>query len=230
MMLPRCHSKRRLLKMERDSIQISAATVEEALELALRELDADREEVAVEVVSQGRPGFFGIGGEQARVSVTRLASAQGLASIALGAINSLILKMGVSVLATIRFSGSEEEGPVIDVQGEDSALLIGKRGETLQAFQYLVNLGLNKIVQSHPVVSIDVENYKERRSKSLEALASRVADRVRNGGKPITLEPMSPAERRVIHMALSDHPSVTTESIGQGPQRQVSVMLRRDGS
>ena len=216
--------------MERDSIQISAATVEEALELALRELDVDREEVAVEVVSQGRPGFFGIGGEQARVSVTRLASAQGLASIALGAINLLILKMGVSVLATIRFSGSEEEGPVIDVQGEDSALLIGKRGETLQAFQYLVNLGLNKIVQSHPVVSIDVENYKERRSKSLEALASRVADKVKNGGKPITLEPMSPAERRVIHMALSDHPSVTTESIGQGPQRQVSVMLRRDGS
>ena len=216
--------------MEKDSIQISAATIEEALELALRELDVDREEVAVEVVSQGRPGFFGIGGEQARVSVTRLASAQGLASIALGAINLLILKMGVSVLATIRFSGGEEEGPVIDVQGEDSALLIGKRGETLQAFQYLVNLGLNKIVQSHPVVSIDVENYKERRSKSLEALASRVADKVKNGGKPITLEPMSPAERRVIHMALSDHPSVTTESIGQGPQRQVSVMLRRDGS
>jgi len=216
--------------MEKDSIQISAATIEEALEIALRELDADREEVGVEVVSQGRPGFFGIGGEQARVSVTRLTSDQGLASMALGAINSLILKMGVSVLATIRFSGNEEEGPVIDMQGEDSALLIGKRGETLQAFQYLVNLGLNKIVQSHPVVVIDVENYKERRGKSLEALASRTADRVKRGGKPITLEPMSPAERRVIHMALSDHPSVTSESVGQGSQRQVSVMLRRDGS
>ena len=216
--------------MEKDSIQISAATVEEALELALRELDADREEVAVEVVSQGRPGFFGIGGEQARVSVTRLASAQGLASIALGAINSLILKMGVSVLATIKSSGNEDEGPVIDVQGEDSALLIGKRGETLQAFQYLVNLGLNKAVQSHPVVVIDVEKYKERRAKSLEALASRVADRVKKSGKTITLEPMSPAERRLIHMVLSDHPSVTTESVGHGSQRQVSVMLRHDGS
>ena len=216
--------------MEKDSIQISPATVEEALELALRELDADREEVAVEVVSQGRPGFFGIGGEQARVRVTRLASAQGLASIALGAINSLILKMGVSVLATIKSSGNEEEGPVIDVQGEDSALLIGKRGETLQAFQYLVNLGLNKAVQSHPVVVIDVEKYKERRAKSLEALASRVADRVKKSGKPITLEPMSPAERRLIHMVLPDHPSVTTESVGHGSQRQVSVMLRHDGS
>ena len=138
--------------------------------------------------------------------------------------------MGLSVLATIRFSGNEEEGPVIDVQGEDSALLIGKRGETLQSFQYLVNLGLNKIVQSHPVVTIDVEKYKERRTKSLETLASRMADRVKMGCKPITLEPMSPSERRIIHMALSDHPSVTTESVGQGSERQVSVMLRRDGS
>ena len=77
---------------------------------------------------------------------------------------------------------------------------------------------------------IDVEKYKERRAKSLEALASRVADRVKKSGKPITLEPMSPAERRLIHMALSDHPLVTTESVGHGSQRQVSVMLRHDGS
>ena len=155
--------------MDNDSIEISARTVEEALELALRELDAGREEVAVEVVNQGRAGFFGIGSEQARVRVTRLSSSEGLASLAIGVVNSLISRMDISVLATIRSSGDDETGPVIDVQGEDSGLLIGKRGETLQAFQFLVNMALNKSMQSHPVVVVDVEKYKERRSKSLEA-------------------------------------------------------------
>ena len=215
--------------MDNDSIEISARTVEEALELALRELDAGREEVAVEVVNHGRAGFFGIGSEQARVRVTRLSSSEGLASLAIGVVNSLISRMDISVLATIRSSGDDETGPVIDVHGEDSGLLIGKRGETLQAFQFLVNMALNKSMQSHPVVVVDVEKYKERRSKSLEALASRVAERVAKSGRPITLEPMPPSERRVIHLALANHSSVTTESVGEGQQRKVTVMMRRNG-
>ncbi len=215
--------------MDNDSIEISARTVEEALELALRELDAGREEVAVEVVNHGRPGFFGIGSEQARVRVTRLSASQELASLAIGVVNSLISRMDVSVLATIRSSGDDETGPVIDIHGEDSGLLIGKRGETLQAFQFLVNMALNKSMQSHPVVVVDVEKYKERRSKSLEALAARVAERVARSGRPITLEPMPPSERRVIHLALANHSSVTTESVGEGQQRKVTVMVRRNG-
>lgn len=211
-----------------DKIEISAKTVEEALEVALRELDADREEVAVEVVSQGRTGLFGIGSEQAKVRVIRLSASDGLSAQALEIVNGLISGMGVEVLSTIRSSGDEEIGPTIDIQGDDSGLLIGKRGETLQAFQFLVNLSLNNKIGSHRVVIVDVEKYKERRSRSLEALANRVAERVAASGRPVTLEPMPASERRVIHMALSEHAAVTTESSGDRQERRVTVMPRKD--
>jgi len=209
-----------------DRVEISAKTVEEAIELALRELDAEREGVAVEVVSQGRAGIFGIGGEQPRVRVTRLASSEGLASQAIEVVNQLLLDMRASALATIRSSGDDEIGPTIDIQGEDSGLLIGKRGETLQALQFLVNLILAKR-QSHPRVILDVEQYKERRNRSLQALAMRVAERVVASGRPIALEPMPAAERRIIHLALADHPDVTTESAGDRQGRKVTVMLQK---
>ena len=210
----------------RDAVEISAKTVEEAVELALRELDAGREEVAVEVVSQGRSGIFGIGGEQARVRVTRLSSAEGLAPQTLEVVNRLLSGMEVSAMATIRSAGGDEVGPNIDIQGMDSGLLIGKRGETLRALQFLVNLILAK-QQSHPLVIIDVERYRERRTHSLEALALRVAERVVTSGRSITLEPMPPAERRVIHITLADHEYVTTQSAGDGQGRKVTVMLRK---
>ena len=211
----------------KETVEISAKTVEEALEIALRELDADRAAVAVEVISEGRAGFFGIGSEQARVRVTRLPAAGNVASQAMEVVNRLIAGMGISVLATISSSGGEETGPVIEVQGEDSGILIGKRGETLQAFQYIVNLALSGSVGQHPLVLVDVEKYRERRSRSLEALAARVAERVLASGRPITLEPMPASERRVIHMALAEHPSVTTQSAGDGNQRKITVMPRR---
>jgi spoIIIJ-associated protein len=212
-----------------DKIEISAKTVEEALEVALRELDAEREEVAVEVVSQGRIGLFGIGSEQAKVRVVRLSASDELSSQALEIVNGLLSGMGVEALSTIRSSGDEEIGPTIDIQGEDSGLLIGKRGETLQALQFLVNLTLNSKIGPHRIVIVDVEKYKERRSHTLEALANRVAERVAASGRSVTLEPMPASERRVIHMALSEHAKVTTESIGDRQDRKVTIMPRKDG-
>ena len=209
----------------REKVKISAKTVEEAVELALRELDAGQEEVAVEVISQGRSGFFGIGGEQASVRVTRLRPSEGLASQTIEVVNQLLSAMRVSALVTIRSAGDSEIGPTIDIQGEDSGLLIGKRGETLQSLQFLVNRILAK-QQSHPRVIIDVERYKERRNHWLEALAMRVAERVAASGRSFTLEPMPPAERRIIHVALADHLYVTTESTGDGQRRKVTVILR----
>ena len=208
-----------------DKVQISAKTIEEAIELALRELDAEREEVAIEVVNQGRTGLFGIGSEEARVSVVRLSAEEGLASQAIGVVNQLLSAMGASAMATIRSAGDSEIGPSIDIYGEDSGLLIGKRGESLQAFQFIVNLVLNVKSRGHPVVIVDVEQYKERRSRSLEALATRVAERVMSSGRPITLEPMPASERRIIHITLAEHPYVTTESAGDGRERKVTVRL-----
>ena len=206
-------------------VELSAKNVEEAIELALKELGADREEVAIEVLREGRPGFFGIGGEDARVRVTRLSPSENLASQAIEAVNKVLSHLKVSAVATIRSSGEGETGPIIDIDGEDSGLLIGKRGETLNAFQFLVNLVLNQKSQRHPTVVIDVEQYKERRSRALESLASRVAERVVASGRPITLEPMPAVERRVIHMALANHPYVTTESSGEGQGRKITVRL-----
>ena len=210
----------------KDKAEISARTIEEAVELALRELDAEREEVAVEVISQGRSGIFGIGGEQARVRVTRLSPSEGLASQTIEVVNQLLSAMRADALATIRSAGDAEIGPMIDIQGEDSGLLIGKRGETLQSFQFLVNLILAKR-ESHPRVIIDVERYKERRNHSLEAMALRVAERVVASGRSFTLEPMPPAERRKIHVTLANHQYVTTESTGNGRSRKVTVMLQK---
>ncbi|MBI4202079.1 MAG: protein jag [Chloroflexi bacterium] len=212
-------------KLER--VEISARTVDEAIEVALKELDAEREEVTIEVVSQGRAGIFGIGAEQARVRVTRLAPSNTLASEAIEVVTKLLAAMEVSATAILRTPGDAENGPTIDIQGDDSGLLIGKRGETLQSMQFLVNLMLGK-KGIHPLVVLDVEEYKERRSRSLQAMAARVAERVASNGRPISLEPMPPAERRIIHVALSNHPSVTTESVGAGAMRKVTVYPKRE--
>ncbi len=116
---------------------------------------------------------------------------------------------------------------VIDVEGEDLGLLIGRRGETLAAFQYLVNLLLARRSGTRVVVGIDVGGYRRRREEWLRNLALRVAERVRSTGQSITLEPMPPSERRIVHLALADHPDVLTVSIGEGESRKVAITPRR---
>ena len=122
-----------------DSIVMTAKSVDEAVELALKELDADREEVEVEVVSRGKTGFLGLGGEQARV--TRLAGDGGLAREAIGVVDRLLAGMGVNASSTIGKSPEDNPGAcLIEIAGDDSGLLIGRRGETLRALQFVVNL------------------------------------------------------------------------------------------
>ncbi|MBI2170619.1 MAG: protein jag [Chloroflexi bacterium] len=215
------------MQNKQEQVEISAKTTEEAVELALKELDAERVEVTIEVVSQGRAGIFGFGAEQARVRVTRLAPTHTLASDAIDVVNKLLAGMQVAAVASLRTQGDDENGPTIDIQGDDSGLLIGKRGETLQSLQFVVNLILGRS-GNHPLVTLDVEEYKERRNRSLQAMAARVAERVASSGQPISLEPMPPSERRIIHIALADHPSVTTESVGAGSMRKVTVYPRRE--
>ena len=209
-----------------DTIEITAKTVEEAVEIALLELDAERGEGAVEVVSRGRTGLFGLRSERAQVRVTRLAESELPASQAIEIVGKLLSHMMVAALPTIRSAADEESWPSVDIQGEDSGLLIGRRGETLNALQFIVNLILSHQNQSRTRVLLDVEHYKDRRAISLQSLAMRVAERVVTSGRSITLEPMDPAERRVVHISLADHPRVMTESAGEGQGRRVTVMLR----
>ena len=142
-------------------------------------------------------------------------------------VDNLLRSMKVSATATPRPQQEGEEDTIeLDIEGEDSGLLIGRRGETLRALQFTVNLLVGQSTRGR--VILDVEGYRERRYSSLRTLASRVAERVASTGRPITLEPMAPNERRVIHMALAENPRVATESTGMGESRKITVLPRRE--
>ncbi len=117
---------------------------------------------------------------------------------------------------------------VIDISGEDLGMLIGRRGESLMAFQYVVNLIMTRRFPGRGSVTIDVEQYRRRREDQVVTLAERMAERVRDIGDSITLEPMSAAERRLVHLALVDDPDVETNSIGEGDSRKVVISLLED--
>jgi spoIIIJ-associated protein len=118
---------------------------------------------------------------------------------------------------------------VLDIEGEDLGLLIGRRGATLSALQYLVNVMVTRKLTSRVLVTVDVEHYHRRREESLRNLALRMADRVRQSRRPITLEPMPAAERRIIHLALVEDQSVQTLSVGMGDERKVVIRPRGGG-
>ena len=210
----------------RQEIETTAKTPEEAIELALRELDAERAEVEIDVVSKGKPGILGIGGEPAKVKVTRLSAPNDVIRVATTTLETLISGMGVDAVVNLKQAHVEDiDGPLFEVYGDDAGLLIGRRGETLRALQFLVKVLVGRRLEARANLMVDVEGYKERRYQSLTNLAQRVAQRVANSGHSITLEPMPPDERRIVHMALADHPNVTSESMGEGPGRQVVVRL-----
>jgi len=226
---------------ERTEIVMTAPTVDEAIELGLKELDADRDEAEVEILSRGKTGFLGIGSEAARVRVIRISvgrddagvptTAEGdttAAGVATAAVGRILEAAGVNVTRTLRAANDPESGgPIIDLAGEDSGLLIGRRGLTLQALQFLVNLIVRRHFAGVRVV-LDVENYRQRRELQLREMATTIAKRVAETNRSITLEPMPPADRRIIHTSLTDHPGVSTESTGEGEGRKVTIMPKRD--
>lgn len=217
--------------METESVEATGKTVEEALELALKGLDAARDEVEVEVLARAKSGFLGFGSQDARVRATRLGVKGTQVRTAKGIVDRLLVLMGISATSTIgKPSPDSPDTHTIEVEGDDSGLLIGRRGETLRAFQFVLNLMLaRQATEGQGRVVLDVERYKERRARTLRDLALRAADRVSSSGRSITLEPMPANERRTIHVSLAGHPRVTTESTGDGDGRQVTIMPRRGG-
>ena len=210
-------------------IVTEARTPEEAIEIALRELDADRAEVEIDVESRGKPGLLGFGSEPARVRATLLEGPSDIVKVASEVLNGLISKMGVDVMANLTEAHSEEMGgPVFDIDGDDSGLLIGRRGETLRSLQFLVNFMVSRRLGERARIMLDVAGYQQRRINSLKTMAWKVAGRVASSGRSIALEPMPPNERRIVHIALSDHLDVDTESTGDGPGRKVVVLPRSD--
>ena len=135
--------------------------------------------------------------------------------------------MDAEVVLTLKQMHNDDlDGPIFEIEGDDAGLLIGRKGETLKTLQFLVRYIVGQRLDDRVNLMIDVEGYQERRHQSLANMARRVARRVTDTGKPITLEPMPPNERRIVHLTLSDHPKVTTESTGMGSSRQVVILLK----
>lgn len=211
------------------SLEISARTVEEAIDRALEQLGVSREQVEVSVLQKGKSGLLGIGAEEARIRVQVLpssAEAGDAALVAKEVVEALLALMKVP--ATVELTRPPAEGPApfaINIEGEDLGALIGRRGLTLASLQYITNLIVAHRLQMRLLVVVDVAGYKQRRYEVLRALAWRMAERVQASGQSVTLEPMPANERRIVHLALADHPHVTTRSVGEGEARKVAILV-----
>jgi spoIIIJ-associated protein len=223
------------------SIEISARTVAEAVELALAQLGKDRDEVAIAVLDSGESGDEALvrvtvvdDDEEEEAAPPRRASAsiEEVQDIARKILDDLLERMDIHAYVTpvvTRVPGQKgdiEETITLHVEGADEeamGLLIGRRGETLRSLQFLLNLLVSRRVQKWPQIVVDVGNYRQRRQESLEGLARRMAERVRQTGRPIMLEPMAAYERRIVHLALRDDKTIYTESSGEGENRKIVI-------
>lgn len=212
-----------MLSTQSRRIEKTAKSVDEAIELALSELGATKDMVEIEVLEEAAKGLFGIlGSKDAKVAVTLKQTPK---TAAIDFLNELFFAMGMRVDIEVT-----EEDDVLDINlvGDDMGIIIGKRGDTLDAIQYLTSLTVNRLGGAYKKVSIDTENYRAKRKEALCALSNRIADKVAKTGRRHIFEPMNPYERRVIHATLQDHEAVHTYSIGDEPNRKVVVSLKSD--
>lgn len=202
---------------------MSGKTVEDAIEKGLKELNVNRDKVNIEIVDMGSKGIFGFGSKPGRV---RLSLNHDYEAIARSFLGDIFEKMGIKSEIVIKDCGDILR---VTLNGPQMGILIGYRGETLDALQYLLSLIVNKENKDaeYKKVILDTENYRQKREETLIRLANRLAYKARRYNKSITLEPMNPYERRIIHSALQDHPDVATHSEGDEPYRKVVIELKR---
>ncbi|MBQ7901303.1 MAG: protein jag [Clostridia bacterium] len=203
------------------SIEMSAKTKDEAIAAALAKLGASIDEVEVEIIEEGAKGFLGFGNKDAVVKVTLLPNPVRRAEDFL---NGLFKLANEDVTVDV---SKNDESLDIEFSGPDMGIIIGKRGETLDAIQHLTSLVVNRGDDEFIKVSCDTENYRAKRNEALESLAHKLARKVAKTRRNTTLEPMNAYERRIIHAALQDDKYVTTYSVGQGVNRKVVIALKK---
>lgn len=204
-----------------DYLEKSGKTVQDAITLALEELNTDENSVNIEVLEEGTKGIFGlIGNKMAKVRVSFKESS---AELARNFLLDVFSKMNIDADVEVE---EDDETLVLNIIGKDIGIVIGRRGETLDALQYLTSLVVNKNQEYYKRVVVDIENYRHKREETLIRLANRLADRVIKYKKNISLEPMNPYERRIIHSALQNHKYVNTYSVGDEPNRKVVITLK----
>lgn len=216
-----------------ESLEISARTVNDAIEQALDRLGKTRDELDISILSEGTKGILGIGAEDARILVSvrtpppEEPDTAAVAGVAKEVLEDLLEAMGydeVTVAVKPPMPDGEPPAVVLDINGEDLGGLIGRRGDTLSSLQFIVNLITGRRLRHWSRIAVDVEGYRDRREQMLRGLAERMAERVNATHRPLALEAMPANERRIIHLALQSHPSVTTESTGEGDHRKVVIM------
>ena len=204
-------------------VEIKAKTVDDAVSKALLELNTTKENVEIEIIEESK-GLFGLlGSKEVKVRVTLLKEDETLKATEF--LRNITEKLGMDTEFDASFD-EEEKKMNIELKGEGLGLLIGRRGETLDAIQYLTNIFVNKGSDDYIKVTIDAENYRERREDALVTLAKRTAQKATKYKKNMIIEPKNPYERRIIHEALQDYPGVTTYSIGEEPNRKVVVAYK----
>lgn len=206
-----------------DYIEVSAKTVNDAIIEACQKLEVSSDKLEYEVIEEGASGFLGIGAKPAVIKACVKCS---VSDDAKNFLNDVFAAMKMTVLVDVQYD-EEEKNMDIELSGDDMGVLIGKRGQTLDSLQYLVSLVVNKNVDEYIRVKVDTENYRARRKETLENLAKNIAYKVKRNKRPVSLEPMNPYERRIIHSALQNDKYVTTHSEGEEPFRRVVVTLKR---
>ena len=208
--------------------KFSAKVLDDAITAACQHFLVTSDKLDYVVVEEGSSGFLGIGSKpyviQARVKEEEKLSTEDQAKKFL---NEVFAAMNMTVVIDAKYD-EEEKNLDIDMSGDDMGVLIGKRGQTLDSLQYLVSLVVNKGTNEYIRVKLDTEDYRQRRKETLENLAKNIAFKVKRTKRSVSLEPMNPYERRIIHSALQDDKYVFTKSEGEEPYRHVVVMLRRD--
>jgi spoIIIJ-associated protein len=233
-----------------DFVETEGDTIDEAIENALNVLGATRDKITVDILAEGRKGIFGFGSQKAKIraalrkSTFDLTGAEARSSVneqpaapvddsavadkATNALRQILELMGIKGTIEQKIAATGDE-TVLEIRAENSGLLIGRKGQTLEALQYLVTriAGERQGSEGRHLV-IDIENYRERRRKSLEDLALRLGEKAKRQRKTVTVDALSAADRRIIHAVLQDDPWVSTKSLGQGSYRRLLIIPEGD--
>ena len=206
-------------------IEVSAKTVEDAISEAAIKLEVPSDKIEYEVITEGSTGFLGLIGSKPAVIKAR--KKFNLLDYTKDFLARLFKAMNVDVNSTVDY---DEESRTMNIvfDGEDMGLLIGKRGQTLDSLQYIISLVVNKESDSYIRIKVDTENYREKINPTLYNLPKNLAYKVNTPPRPVSLEPMNPYERRVIHSVLQNDRYVETHSEGEEPYRKVVITLKKD--
>jgi spoIIIJ-associated protein len=233
-----------------DYVETEGNTIDEAIENALKKLGAERDKITVDILSEGRKGILGFGSQQARIRATLRPSGTGLpnpepkissvqtplldqenaAAVerARVVLSEILTLMGIKASVETR-AGETDDETILDVRAENNGLVIGRKGQTLEALQHLVTrIAGERLGSEGPHIVIDIENYRERRRRSLQDMALRLGEKAKRQRKTVTVDALSAADRRIIHAALQDDPWLTTKSLGQGSYRRLLIIPEGD--